>query len=291
LVESETSPEQVFAGVDPAHRDELIALWKSGQVTLLDKLADTPDLPSRYVIRFDFQDGTSYTTKINEHPNPPVREEWRQIRDAGGGELVSLRRLPSGMVGYIVRYVLSDGETLQYFDGLPPMSKAQRTAAYEYVTQQLESGAGTIVGSSTDMAIVEVTLPDGSPFTQFVRQPYPRAELTAARQDEISEMIALGKGDFKEQLFSEQGSGYVVEFTLSDGSFFRMGHCRPVMTDAQWDAARAEAAALYAAGQYTRETVTGVGGQPVEVLVMTLSTGYVAKIGDVAEIRQLWGIE
>ena len=70
-----------------------------------------------------------------------------------------------------------------------------------------------------------------------------------------------------------------------------MGDERPLMTDVQWDAAREEAASLYAAGQYTRETVTAIDGQPVEVLVMTLSTGYVAKIRDVAEARQLWGIE
>jgi hypothetical protein len=171
------------------------------------------------------------------------------------------------------------------------MSKLHRAAAYEYATQQLESGAGTIVGSTTDMATIEGTLPDGKPFTQFVRQPYPPAKLTPERQDEISEMIALGKGDFKEQLFSQQGACYVVEFTLSDGSFFRMGHCRPAMTDSEWDAARAEAAALYAAGQYTRESVTAVDGEPVEVLVMTLSTGYIAKIRDTPETRASWGIE
>jgi hypothetical protein len=104
-------------------------------------------------------------------------------------------------------------------------------------------------------------------------------------------MIALGKGNFKGQFFSERGSCYLVEYTLSDGSVFRMGGDHPVMTDGQWSAARAEAAALYAAGQYTRETVTAVDGQPVEVLVMTLSTGYVAKIRDVPEVREIWGIE
>jgi hypothetical protein len=50
-------------------------------------------------------------------------------------------------------------------------------------------------------------------------------------------------------------------------------------------------AALYAAGQFTRETVTTVDGQPVEILVMTLSNGYVAKIRDVPEARTLWGLE
>ena len=193
---------------------------------------------------------------------------------------------------YVVRYVLSNGETTEQLEPVPPMSKGDRFAAYDYVTEQAKSGGGTIVGSaSTGMLVVEFTLPDGHPFTQYEEQPYPRPELTPARQDEISEMIALGKGDFKEQYFFEQRSGYLVEYTLSDGSSFRMGVERPVMTDGEWSAARAEAAALYAAGQYTRETVTAVDGQPVEVLVMTLSSGYVAKIRDVAEARELWGIE
>jgi hypothetical protein len=287
-VEKESSDE--FSGADPAYRDEMIALWKSGQVTLLEK-TDTPEGLTVYVVRFDFQDGTSQTARMGDHPNPAARAEWRQIRDAGGGELISLHRFPNGTVMYVVRYVLSSGEAIQRFDNLPPMSKEQRSAAYDYMTEQIKSGGGTIVGSSMGMAIVEFTLPDGHPFTTVEPYPYPRAELTPARQDEISEMIALGKGDFREQLFSAQGSSYVVEYTLSDGSSFRMGTERPVMTDGEWSAARAEAAALYAAGQYTRETVTAVDGQPVEVLVMTLSTGYVAKIRDVAEARALWGIE
>jgi hypothetical protein len=289
--EKESSDEVMFSDVDPAHRAEMIALWKSGQVTLLEKRPDTPDRPSVYVVRFDFQDGTSETLDIGEHPNPAARAEWRQIRAAGGGELASLRRFPNGTVMYLVRYVLSNGEAIQQFDNFPPMSKADRFAAYAYVTEQVKSGAGTIVGSSMGMLVVEFTLPDGRPFTQFEQQPYPRPELTPARQDEISEMIALGRGDFKGQIFSEQTSNYIVEYTLSDGSVFSIGDGRPVMTDGEWSAAREEAASLYAAGQYTRETVNAVDGQPVEVLVMTLSTGYVAKIRDVAEARQLWGIE
>ena len=290
-VERETSDEEAFADADPAYRDEMIALWKNGQVTLLEK-AEIPAGCSVYRVRFDFQDGTSETARVGDHPNPAARAEWRQIRDAGGGELVSLHRFPNGTVMYVVRYVLSNGEAIQNFSNVPPMSKADRFAAYDYVTEQIKSGGGTIVGTtSTGMLIVEFTLPDGNPVTDVVQQPYPRPELTPARQDEISEMIALGKGELVDQFFSGAGSVYSVKYTLCDGSVFRIGGERPVMTDAEWDAARVEAAALYAAGQYTRETVTAVDGQPVEVLVMTLSTGYVAKIRDIPETRAIWGIE
>lgn len=291
-VESESSVAQAFADEDPAHRDEIIALWTSGQVTLLEKRPDTPYRSSSYVVRFDFQDGTSATLDMKEHPSPAARAEWRQLRDAGGGEVVSLQRLRNAEVTYVVRYVLSSGETIQRLDSYPAMSKADRCAAQDYVIEQVKSGAGTIVGcTGTGVLVVEFTLPDGSPFTSYEEQPYPRPQLTPARQDEIFQMAALGQGNLKRQLFSEQVSTYVVEYTLADGSVFEIGTWRPIMTDAQWDAARAEAEALYAAGQYTRETVTAVDGRPVEVLVMTLSTGYIAKIRDVAETRRLWGIE
>jgi hypothetical protein len=289
--ERESSEEEMFGDADPAYRNEMIALWKSGQVTLVEK-TETAAGCSVYVVRFDFQDGTSQTVRSGDPPNPAERTEWRQIRDAGGGELVSQHRFPDGTLEYVIRYALSNGEETKQFSSVPPMSKAARSAIYDYVTEQIKSGAGTIVGStSTGMLIVEFTLPDGSPFTQLLQPPYPRPELTEARQDEISQMIALGQGDFKGQLFSQEGSYYDVDFTLSDGSLFRMAQHRPVMTEVEWSAARAEAAALYAAGQYTRETVTAADGQPVEVLVMTLSSGYVAKIRDVAEARALWGLE
>jgi hypothetical protein len=290
--EPETPDEQAFADFDSAHRDEAIGLWKSGQVTLLERKPDTSDRMSVYVVRFDFQDGTSETAKMGDHPNPALRAEWRQIRDAGGGELVSLRRFPNGTVMYVVQYALSSGETIRQLSNVPPMSKADRFAAYDFVTEQMKVGGGRVVGTtSTGMLVVELELPDGHPFTEVVQPPYPRAGLTPERQEEISEMIALGQGDFKDQLFSAQGSCYVVEYVLSDGTSFRMGGDRPVMTDAAWDAARVEAATLYAAGQYTRETVTATDGQAVEVLVITLSTGYVAKIRDVAQARALWGLE
>ncbi len=295
--EGETSDEELFENADPAHRDEMIALWKSGQVTLLETKESSAGV-TVYVVRFDFQDGTSKTMRMGDPPDPAARAEWRQIRDAGGGELVSLHRFPDGSAQYVVCYVLANGEETKQFSNVPPMSKAQRFAAYDYVTQQIKAGGGTIVGSATNgWLVVEFTLPDGHLFTQYEEPPYlpppppPPPELTEARQDEISQMIALGQGNLKGQFFSKECSGYTVEYTLSDGSVFRIGGGRPVMTDGEWSAARAEAAALYAAGQYARETVTGVGGQPVEVLVMTLSTGYIAKIRDVAAIRELWGIE
>jgi hypothetical protein len=289
--EKESSDEEMFADADPAYRDEMIALWKSGQVTLVEK-TEIPAGCTVYRVRFDFQDGTSQIVRSGEHPNPAARAEWRQMRDAGGGQVVSRYRFPDGSLNYVVRYVLSDGEEIKNFSPTPPMSKADRFAAYDYVTEQIKSGAGTIVGStSTGMLVVEFTFPDGSAFTQYLEQPYPRPELTEARQDEISQMIALGQGELKGQFFYEEGSYYVVDFTLSDGSLFHLTQERPVMTAVEWSAARAEAAALYAAGQYTRETVTTVKGEPVEILVMTLSTGYVAKIRDVAAARELWGIE
>jgi hypothetical protein len=289
--EKESTDEEMFAWVDPAHREELISLWRSGQATLLEKLPDTTNRGSVYLVRFDFHDGTSQTTGVGDPPSPVERAEWRQIRDAGGGELVSLRRFPDGMVNYIVRYVLSNGEPIQQPSPMPPMSKTDRSAALDYVTEQIKSGGGQIVGSSMGMVVVEFALPDGHPFTQLEQQPYPRPQLTPARQDEISQMVAMGRGDFKRQIFSQQGSAYIVEYTLSDSSVFQIGGWRPVMSDAEWDAARTEAAALYAAGQYTHDTVTAIDGQPVEILVMTLSTGYLARIRDVPETRHIWGIE
>jgi hypothetical protein len=289
--EGEASDEEAFADADPAYRDEMIALWNSGQATLLEQRESSAGI-TVYRVRFDFQDGTSWTTGIDDHPNPAARAEWRQIRDAGGGELVSQHRFPDGSLQYVIRYVLSDGQEAKRFSAVPPMSKAERFAAYDYVTEQVKTGGGTILGTTSNgLVIVEFTLPDGSPFTNYQQQPYPRPELTEARQDEISQMIALGQGEFKGQFFSEQCSGYTVEYTLSDGSVFQIGGGRPVMTDGEWSAARAEAAALYAVGQYTRETVTAVDGQAVEIIVMTLSNGYVAKIRDVPMMRSLWGIE
>ena len=122
-------------------------------------------------------------------------------------------------------------------------------------------------------------------------QPNPPAALTPAREAEIHAQQSRGEGKFIVQSLTAGGAAYIVEYQLADGTVFRVGDDRPVMSDAEWERTRAEAQRLYAAGQYERNTVTGLDGTSVPVIEMTLSSGYHAVIPDnPTVIHFTWGL-
>ncbi|MEW6250520.1 MAG: hypothetical protein AB1716_07720 [Planctomycetota bacterium] len=284
-----------FVDVDARYREEVRRLWENGGAELIDRTQT--DYLTRYDVRFRLHDGTTLVRRMGQPPDPAKRREIAALIAAGQGRVVGTRHLDGGSLLYVSEYTLSDGELFRQSDPMPPLSEAARQAAQEFVRQQHAARQGRVLHVSPEgNRLVEYRLPDGRPITVGEAPPGPEQtppspELTPEREAEIFAMKCRGEGRLISQGFTPAGSGYSVEYTLADGTKFVIGMERPVMSDADWARARTAAQALWARGQYERGTVTGLDGEQVPVIRMTLPGGYQAVIVDSpTERQQVWGL-
>jgi len=161
-------------------------------------------------------------------------------------------------------------------DQFPPMSDGDRQATETFIGNQMQQGAGVMVGQTEDGYVVEYQLPDGRPYTSFTLTP--PARLTPEREQEIHAMQSAGEGRLIKRILTAEGLAFDVEYKLSDGSVFRIGNARPPMPDAEWTSVSKELVVKLGAEEYIEETITGTDGQPVAVLTVELSNGMTFQI-------------
>lgn len=260
--------------VGPEHRSELADKWERGEGVLVKKVEGKV---TKYRVKFTFADGTSTEVWTYGPPDPVQRRELERLIATGSGEVVETKRNEqSGYLLYLNRYTLSNSEVVTMIDGFPPMSDGDRDAAQSFIDNQVQQGAGVVVGQTEDWYVVEYQLPDGRPFTSFTSTP--PARLTPEREQEIHAMQSAGEGRLIQRGIGSDGWAYLVEYQLSDGTVFRIGNVHPPMPAAEWTSVSKELVVKLGAEEYIEETVTGTDGQPVAVLTVELSNGMTFQI-------------
>lgn len=255
--------------VPPEYRSELVDKWEHGDGVLLEKEARRV---TRYRVKYTFADGHTEVVNTFAPPDPAQRRELKQLIARGNGEVVGTVRNPtSGMLTYLNRYTFSGGETTTMARQFPPMADEQREQAKTSIARQVRDGEGVVVGELKGMVVVEYQLPGGQPFTSVAVTP--PARLTPQREEELFAMKSAGKGRLVQRIITAEGFAFLVEYELSDGAVFRIGHERPPMTDAEWENVAKEIGRKVDNGEYVEETIIGTDGLPVEVLTLALDSG------------------
>ena len=254
--------------VAPEHRGELADKWERGEGVLVKKVEGNV---THYRVKFTFADGTSTEVWTFAPPDPVQRRELKRLIAMGSGEVAGTVRQDSGMLLYLNRYTLSNGEVVTMMHEFPPMSDGDREATKKAVGSQMIAGGGAVVGEFNGMPVVEYQLPNGQPYTSV--SSTPPAKLTPEREQEIHAMQSAGEGRLIKRTLTAEGWAFDVEYKLSDGTVFRIGSDRPPMPDAEWTSVSKDLVVKLGAEEYIEETITGTDGQPVTVLTVELSNG------------------
>jgi len=274
----EPPPRQyiVLEQVPEKYRSELADKWERGEGVLQERI-DIDAQVTGYRIQFTFSDGHTQTVKALAPPDPLKRRELKRLVANGEGEVVgTIRKEQSGFLLYRNRYTLGDGEQITMVNVWPPLSEQEEERAKSFIGNQIQQGAGVVVGQTKDGYVVEYQLPDGRPSTHFALTP--PARLTPEREQEIEDLKNAGQGRLIQRGIGSDGWAYLVEYKLSDGSVFRIGNDHPPMTDAEWTNVSKELVVKLGAEEYVEETITGTDGQPVAVLTVELSNGMTFQI-------------
>ena len=264
----------VLEQVPEKYRSELADKWERGEGVLQERIDKEVTV---YRTQFTFSDGYTKTVTAFAPPDPVKRRELKQLVANGQGEVVgTIRKEQSGFLLYRNRYTLGDGEQITMVDVWPPLSGPEEERAKTFIGNQIQQGAGVVVGQTKDGYVVEYQLPDGRPSTSFSLTP--PARLTPEREQEIHAMQSAGQGRLIQRGIGSAGWAYEVEYQLSDGSVFRIGNVHPPMPAAEWTSVSKELVVKLGAEEYIEETITGTDGQPVTVLTVELSNGMTFQI-------------
>ncbi|MBN2561413.1 MAG: hypothetical protein JXQ75_10835 [Phycisphaerae bacterium] len=77
-------------------------------------------------------------------------DEIMRLRDAGAGEIVEERPFPIGLGSYVIRFTLSDGETIDLRTGFPPSTREERARIFAEMRKLKEQLRFTVLNPRAD---------------------------------------------------------------------------------------------------------------------------------------------
>ncbi len=155
-----------IAAVSKAGGGRLVAVYEG------EGLPGVPGAERMHVCyRVEYTLASGEKVDVGTTPNPAQRanmrlDEIEKLRDAGAGEIVSQTDSPIGLGRFILRFTLSDGQTVEVETNYPPGTRAEREAIFDEAARLKEARQFTVLNAERSpggrvTGLLRYTLADG----------------------------------------------------------------------------------------------------------------------------------